>query len=92
VYPHASFGHLTSYSAIVYTYLWSKTISTDLLTAFARNGVRDRETARRYRELVLAPGASRPAAALVAEFLGRPTNLDAYRARLTQENVTAERR
>lgn len=77
-----SFGHLGGYSAIYYTYLWSKTISTDLFTAFEAEGLRNPETARRYRMQVLAPGSSRPAADLVQGFLGRPVNLDAYRARL----------
>jgi thimet oligopeptidase len=33
----------------------------------------------RYRQRVLAPGASTPAAQLVRDFLGREPNLDAYR-------------
>jgi len=83
VHPEAAFGHLTGYSAIYYTYMWSKAISTDLFTRFRQNGLRDPATARRYRELVLAPGSSKPAGTLVADFLGRPLSLDAYRARLT---------
>lgn len=84
IHPENNFGHLTDYSALYYTYLWSKTISTDLFTVFETNGLRDPETARRYRERVLAPGSSRPAAQLVEGFLGRAANLDAYRARLTR--------
>lgn len=83
LHPQASFGHLTSYSAIYYTYPWSKTISTDLFSLFQRNGIRDAATARRYRELVLGRGGSRPAATLVQDFLGRPLSLDSYRARLS---------
>lgn len=81
-----SFGHLSDYSAFYYTYTWSKLISTDLYTVFAANGLRDPATARRYRELVLAPGGSKPAAKLVSDFLGRPVSVDAYRARLQQGN------
>ena len=33
----------------------------------------------RYRRTVLAPGATKPAAELVRDFLGRESNLDAYR-------------
>ena len=84
MHPEASFGHLTGYSAIYYTYMWSKTISTDLFTGFEQHGLRDPATARRYRELVLAPGASKPAATLVSDFLGRPLSFDAYRARLSR--------
>jgi len=86
LHPQASFGHLTGYSAIYYTYMWSKAISTDLFTGFERAGLRDPATARRYRALVLAPGSSKPAASLVSDFLGRPMSLDAYRARLTRTN------
>ena len=85
VHPENSFGHLGDYSALYYTYLWSKTISTDLFTVFEAHGLRDPETARRYRDRVLAPGSSRPAARLVEDFLGRPVSLDAYRARLARE-------
>jgi len=86
LHPQDSFGHLTGYSAIYYTYMWSKSISTDLFTGFERAGLRDQATARRYRELVLARGSSRPAASLVSDFLGRPLSLDAYRNRLTRTN------
>jgi thimet oligopeptidase len=84
LHPQASFGHLTGYSAIYYTYMWSKTISTDLFTRFEREGLRNPATARRYRRMVLAPGSSKPAATLVSDFLGRPLSLDAYRARLAR--------
>ena len=87
LHPQASFGHLTSYSAVYYTYPWSKTISTDLFSRFQQNGIRDAATARRYREMVLAPGSSKPAQALVEDFLGRPMNLDAYRARLGEAEL-----
>ena len=83
---HAAFGHLgnSSYGAAYYTYNWSKVISDDLFTAFERNGLRDPATAKRYRELVLAPGGSRPAAELVQSFLGRPISLDAYRTKMAK--------
>jgi thimet oligopeptidase len=84
VHPHANFGHLTGYGAAYYTYLWSKAISSDLFTRFEANGLRDPATARRYRELVLAPGSSKPAETLVRDFLNRPLSLDAYRERLTR--------
>lgn len=76
------FSHLDGYSAIYYTYLWSKTISTDLFTTFEAGGLRNMDTARSYRERILAQGSSKPAGALVEDFLGRPFNLDAYRKRL----------
>ena len=49
-----------------------------MFTEFQKNGLRDRATAERYRKLVLAPGGTKPAAELVADFLGRPISIDAY--------------
>lgn len=77
-HPYASFGHLDGYSAIYYTYQWSLAISTDLFSAFKENGLRDPVTAARYRDLVLAPGSSKPAAGLIHDFLGRDWTPEAY--------------
>jgi thimet oligopeptidase len=84
-YFHASFGHLDGYSAIYYTYMWSLVIAKDLFGAFRRDGLFAREPARRYRQTVLEPGGSRPAAELVQAFLGRPFSFDAYQAWLDAE-------
>jgi thimet oligopeptidase len=80
-----SFPHLNNYSAFYYTYRWSKVIADDMFTAFAKSGLRDRATARRYRQTVLAPGGTKPAAELVQDFLGRPISLDAYKADLAKD-------
>jgi thimet oligopeptidase len=79
-YPQASFGHLNGYSAVYYTYMWSLVIAKDLFTPFASKGVFDRETANRYRDRVLAMGGGKPAADLVADFLGRSYDFKAYEA------------
>jgi thimet oligopeptidase len=34
--------------------------------------------------MILAPGGSKPAAKLVEDFLGRPFNMDAYKAWLNE--------
>jgi thimet oligopeptidase len=81
---YASFGHLDGYSAIYYTYQWSRAIALDLFTAFEAAGMRDTATFARYRTAVLAQGGAAPAASLIENFLGRPTNLDAYARRLRQ--------
>jgi thimet oligopeptidase len=77
-----SFNHLSGYSAFYYTYMWSKVIAVDLFSRFEKDGLRDPATALDYRTKVLGAGASKPAADLVKDFLGRPISLDAYRARL----------
>jgi thimet oligopeptidase len=84
-----SFGHLDDYSAIYYTYMWSLSIAKDLLTPFKENGLMDRATARRYRDLVLSPGGSKDAAALVEQFLGRPFQFEAFQKWLSEQPVVA---
>lgn len=81
----ASFGHLNGYSAVYYTYRWSKVIADDMFTRFAKAGLRDPATAADYRRKVLEPGGAKPAAQLVADFLGRPISLDAYKAEMAKD-------
>jgi thimet oligopeptidase len=80
-----AFPHLAGYGAAYYTYRWSIVISDDMFTQFQEHGLRDAATAKRYRELVLAPGGTRPAGDLVGDFLGRPISLDAYKAKLAKD-------
>lgn len=75
----ANFGHLEGYSAIYMTYMWSLVIAKDLHSAFT-NGLMDVAQARRYRDLVLAPGGTKPAADLVKDFLGRPFSFESFGA------------
>jgi thimet oligopeptidase len=82
----AGFGHLTGYSAIYYTYMWSLVIAKDLFSTFDRTRLLEPGVARRYRQLVLAPGGSKPAADLVQGYLGRPFNFDAWRRWLDEES------
>ena len=79
-----AFGHLEGYSSAYYTYMWSLVIAKDLFSAFDRSNMFDAEVAGRYRDRVLAPGGSRDAADLVADFLGRPYTFDAYAAWLAE--------
>jgi len=79
---YAAFGHLNGYSAIYYTYAWSKGIALDLFTRFKAEGMRNPKTARAYRRAVLDPGGSKPADQLIRDFLGRDTNTQAFRDEL----------
>lgn len=74
----ASFGHLTDYASNYYTYQWSLSICHDLLTAFDKGNLLDRDVASRYRQFILEPGATKPATTLVSDFLGRPYSTAAY--------------
>ena len=80
----ASFGHLEGYGSAYYTYTWSLVIAKDLFSAFDSGDLLDPEIAARYRDRVLAPGGSRDAADLVADFLGRPYTFDSYLAWLAR--------
>jgi thimet oligopeptidase len=80
----ASFGHLSGYSSAYYTYMWSLVIAKDLFSAFDPDDLVAPEVAGRYRDRVLAPGGTRDAADLVADFLGRPYTFDAYAAWLAR--------
>lgn len=79
VHPQASFGHIMGgYEAGYYSYLWSRVISVDLFGRFLDTGVMNKETGKRYRDLILAPGRSYDEAGQVRKFLGRDSNEDAF--------------
>jgi thimet oligopeptidase len=88
---YTAFGHLNGYSAAYYTYMWSLVIAKDLFSAFRAKGMFDPETATRYRRSILEPGGGKPAAELVADFLGRPYDFRAYEAWLEEGDVAPTR-
>ena len=75
----ASFTHLNNYSSNYYTYVLDKVIALDFFAQFDPQNLLRGPAGMRYRRAVLAPGSTRPAAQLVRDFLGRDTNLDAYK-------------
>ncbi|HEY7292973.1 MAG TPA: M3 family metallopeptidase [Vicinamibacterales bacterium] len=80
-----SFGHLDGYSAVYYTYMWSLVIAKDLFGQFDRSNLLAPGVAKRYRDTILAPGGSKPAATLVSDFLGRPFDFKAWESWLNQD-------
>ncbi len=81
---HTGFGHLEGYSSGYYTYMWSKVIAKDMFSAFDPDDLFAEGVSRRYRDKVLVPGGSQDAADLVADFLDRPYDADAFTAWLTR--------
>ena len=75
-----SFGHLDGYSAVYYTYMWSLVISKDMFSVFDKKNLLDPKIAKRYRDVVLAPGGTRPARDLVHDFLKRDYDFKAFDA------------
>jgi thimet oligopeptidase len=67
-----------NYSASYYTYMWSLAIAKDLFSRFDRTNLLDPRIAHQYRDTILAAGSSKPAAAMVEEFLGRPFAFTAW--------------
>ena len=74
-----AFTHLESYSAIYYTYMWSSVIAKDLFSKFDRAHLLAPGVAAEYRNKVLAAGGSKPAAAMIRDFLGRDFNEVAWK-------------
>jgi len=81
----ASFTHLNGYSSNYYTYVLDKVIALDFFAQFDPHNLLGGPAGMRYRQTVLAPGATKPAATLVRDFLGREPNLEAYRGWMLAE-------
>jgi thimet oligopeptidase len=85
LHMYASFTHLTGYASNYYTYVLDKVIAIDFFAQFDKHDLLDGPTAMRYRRTVLEPGATKPAAELVKDFLGRPQNMDALKTWMNEE-------
>ncbi|TLY87964.1 MAG: Zn-dependent oligopeptidase, partial [Gammaproteobacteria bacterium] len=86
----ASFTHLNGYSSNYYTYVLDKVIALDFFAQFDPHNLLRGAAGMRYRQAVLEPGSTRPAAQLVRDFLGREPSLDAYRRWMLAEFDAAE--
>jgi thimet oligopeptidase len=74
-----SFTHLTGYASNYYTYVLDKVIALDFFSQFDAKHPLDGDAAARYRKAVINPGATKPAADLVKDFLGRPQGMGAIK-------------
>jgi thimet oligopeptidase len=82
----SSFGHLIGYDAGYYSYEWALSLARDSLTRFKKEGFLNPTTAAAWRENVLSKGGGVDEKTLVARFLGREPNSDAYIAFLKGQN------
>jgi thimet oligopeptidase len=82
---YSSFGHLTGYSSNYYTYAFDKVIALDFFGQFDANDLLGCDAGRRYRELVLEQGGSRPGRQMVRDFLGRDEEFSAFTKWLNEE-------
>ena len=74
----ANWIHINTHPVYYYGYLWSEVYAQDMFTVFQKNGLTDQATGIKYRELILANGTQRDIIEAVEEFLGRPSNNEAY--------------
>jgi Zn-dependent oligopeptidase len=73
-----SFGHLNSYGANYYGYLWSKVFAQDIFSVFDKNGVLNQTLGIKYRKTVLEKGATEEETTMLRNFLGRKPNSKAF--------------
>jgi len=77
-HPQGSWIHINTHPTYYYGYLWAEVYAQDMFTVFKQHGLTNTETGVRYRNLILANGTQRDIEAAVEEFLGRPSNNEAY--------------
>lgn len=77
-HPQGSWIHINTHPTYYYGYLWAEVYAQDMFTVFKEHGLTDTDTGVRYRKLILANGTQRDIEEAVEEFLGRPSNNEAY--------------
>jgi len=77
IFP-ARFGHLTSYDAGYYSYMWSNVYAADMFTRFEKEGIMNKKTGTDYKKWILEKGGSMEEIDLVKGFLGRAPNNKAF--------------
>jgi thimet oligopeptidase len=85
---YAAFTHLVGYTSNYYTYLYDKVIALEFFAEFAHqpaDQLLSGAVAKRYRNLVLETGGSKPAKEIVQNFLGRETSMYALRSWINRE-------
>ena len=75
-YPQYAFGHLTTYGAKYYTYLWSEMLAELLFKQFNQDGVLNPISGLRFRQMILEAGASKPALSLINDYLNEDYTID----------------
>ncbi|KAK7194430.1 thimet oligopeptidase [Novymonas esmeraldas] len=78
-HPESAFGHLTGYGAGYYGYMWSKVFALDVFEYIrSRNGLLDPKLGSRYVDCIIGVGGSQDPNEMLAKFLGREPNSEAF--------------
>lgn len=74
-----AFGHIFSggYAAGYYGYKWSEILDADAFEEYLIHGLRDRETATRFRREILERGDAEEPEVLYENFKGKPASIEA---------------
>ena len=77
-YRSPYFNHIfgNGYSAGYYSYIWAEVLDADAFQAFKEKGLYDQETARRFRQYVLAAGGTEDPMVLYKKFRGAEPKID----------------
>ncbi|TRM63928.1 hypothetical protein BD626DRAFT_547704 [Schizophyllum amplum] len=74
-----TFGHITGgYDAGYYGYTYSLVFAADMYATIFKADPLDPARGKKYRDCILKPGGSREETDSLKEFLGRPSNSDAF--------------
>ncbi|RPI75359.1 MAG: hypothetical protein EHM47_02820, partial [Ignavibacteriales bacterium] len=74
----SAFGHLMGYAAGYYGYLWSNVYAQDMFSVFENEGILNKETGLKYRDIILAKGGTEEEIELVKKFLQREPDQKAF--------------
>ncbi len=75
----AQFSHIMSggYAAGYYSYKWAEVLDADAFAVFKKEGIFNRNTARRFRECILSKGGTEHPMTLYKNFKGSEATIDA---------------
>lgn len=77
-HPQADTHFFFDIPVYLYTYSWSSVYARDMFSKFNEEGLRNRSTGMRYRDIILSNGIQRDTFEALKEFLGRPSNNKAF--------------
>lgn len=75
---YLAFGHITSYGARYYGYLWSKVFALDVFEKIKKEGLLNPETGKKYIQDIIGRGGSLDPNQYLLDFLERKPEINAF--------------